>query len=140
MTAAVFADPERLLIDGLMAAFAGRTESYVPAEVSTDFPTLPLTGDDTHVQVELEQGNSNDYPVTERAQVRVTCYAAPGHRDNVKDLASLTHALVLGLSGPSLAGVQPRVGRSSVTADPATKNLMVWFLVRADLKATPLAS
>ena len=138
MTAAIFADPERLFIDGLKAAFAARSEAYLPARVSTSFPDVALTGDATHVQVELEQGDPSDYPVTERAQVRVTCYAAPGHRDNVKNLASLAHALALGLAGPSLAGVQPRLGRSSVATDPSTKNLMVWFIVRADLLAQPL--
>ena len=138
MTGATFPDPERLLIDGLRAAFAARSEAYLPAKLTTDFPAAALTGNATHVQVELEQGDPSDYPVTERAQVRVTCYAAPGHRDNVKNLASLAHGLALGLSGPTLAGVQPRLGRSSVATDPTTKNLMVWFVVRADLKALPL--
>ena len=139
MTASVFADPEHLLIDGLTEAFAIRSEPYTPATITPGFPAVALAGDATHVQVELEQGNTDDYPVTERAQVRVTCYAAPGHRDNVKNLASLTHALALGLSGPSLAGVQPRIGRSSVIEEPTTENLMVWFIVRADLIAQPLS-
>lgn len=138
MIGAVFPDPERLLIDGLKAGFVGRTEVYVPAKVTTAFPTAALSGDATHVQVELEAGNTDDYPVTERAQVRVTCYAAPGRRDNAKALASLAQGLALGLSGPGLAGVFPRIGRSSVAVDPTTKNLMCWFLVRADLLATGL--
>ena len=136
-----FADPESAQIDYLTTAYAGRPEPYKPATITTAFPTAALAGNATHVQVELELGNADDYPITERAQVRFTCYAAPGKRTNVKALASLTQALVYSQPGDdSVAGAFIRIGRSDVVTDPATKNLMVWFMAQINLKATLLAS
>jgi len=135
-----FADPEILAIDYLKAQFLLRSESYKPATITTAFPAAVLTTT-THVQVELELGGADDYPVAERAQVRFTCYAAPGKRTDVKRLASLTQALVYAHPGDAnVAGSGILVGRSDVVTDPDTKNLMVWFLARLNLKATPLAS
>lgn len=134
-----FGDPERLGIDYLKAQFLPRLESYKPATITDTFPAAALTTA-THVQVELELGNAADYPVTERAQVRFTCYAGPGKRTNVKALASLTQALICSHPGSSsIAGTRILVGRSSVITDPDTGNLMCWFLVRVNLKAIPLA-
>lgn len=136
-----FTDPESHQVDYLKAAFDPRSETYKPATVSTAFPTAALTGDATHVQVELEAGNADDYPITERAQVRYTCYSAPGKRTNAKALASLTQALVYSQPGDAdVAGAFHRIGRSGVVTDPDTKNLMVWFIASLNLKATPLAS
>lgn len=139
--AVTFADPERLQIDYFDAVLENRPESYAPATVDPRFPASPLTGDATHLQVELELGGAGDYPVTERAQVRFTVYAAPGQRDNVKDAAGLVLALFASQpGGADVAGVTILIGRSDVVTDPATRNLMVWFLGRVDLKAHPLAS
>jgi hypothetical protein len=137
-----FADPEAAVVNHLRAKLAGRAEPYAPtaASITTSYPSTTLTGNATAVQVDLESGGVADYPVAERAQVRVNCHAAPGRRTNVKDLASLTQGLLYGLSGPSVAGVAPLVGRSDVTEDPDTGNLMCWFLVRVDLTASVLAS
>jgi hypothetical protein len=128
--AVTFPDPEAVLVDHLNAKLA--------ATVSTSFPQTSITS--PHVQVELEAGNDEDYPVTERAQVRVTCHAPLGRRTDVKALASLARAHAVTLQSTDVAGVFPRGGRSSVITDPDTKNLMCWFLVRVDLKATLLAS
>ena len=134
-----FADPEALEVDYLKSRFLPRSESYKPATVTTAFPATALTST-THVQVELELGGAADYPVTERAQVRFTCYAAPGKRTDVKALASLTMALIASQPGSSsVAGTSILIGRSPVITDPDTKNLMVWFLARVNLLATPLA-
>lgn len=136
----IFADPENLIVDYLKAAWLPRVEAYKPTTVNPNFPAATLSGNGTHLQVELEVGNADDYPITERAQVRVTCHAAQGKRDNVKALASLTQALLYSHPGDGdVAGVFIQTGRSDVIADPATKNLMVWLLVRVALKATPLA-
>lgn len=136
-----FGDPERLAIAYLTTQFAARAEAYKPATITTAFPTTALTGDTTHAQVELEIGDAADYPVTERARVRFTCYAAPGERTNVKALASLTQALMSTHPGDaSVTGCFIRVGRSAVVTDPATKNLMVWFIAQMNLSATSLAS
>lgn len=133
-----FPDPEAAVINALKAAYLARVESYKPATITTAFPAAALTTA-THVQVELEAGNADDYPVTERAQVRVTCYASKDHRSNVKALASLTQGLTYTLAGGSIAGVDILIGRSDVITDPDTKNLMCWFLARVNLKATLLA-
>jgi hypothetical protein len=135
----IFGDPEALLINHLKAEFTPRPETYKPATITTAFPAAALTTQ-THVQVELEAGNASDYPITERAQVRVTCYAAPGKRTDVKRLASLAQALVYSYPGDAdVAGCSIIAGRSDVITDPDTKNLMVWFLARVNLKATLLA-
>lgn len=134
-----FPDPEAAVINALKAAYVPRVETYKPVTITTAFPVAALTTA-THVQVELEVGNANDYPIAERAQVRVTCYAGPGKRTDVKRLASLTQGLAYTLAGGSIAGVDILIGRSDVITDPDTKNLMVWFLARVNLKATPLAS
>jgi hypothetical protein len=128
--AAIFPDPEAALVDHLKTALT--------ATVSTTFPQTAITT--PHVQVELEAGNDDDYPVTERAQVRITCHAPPGKRTDVKALASLARAHAVTLRSADVSGVFPAGGRSSVITDPDTRNLMVWFLVRVDLKATLLAS
>lgn len=79
--------------------------------------------------------------MTERAQVRVTCYAAPGHRSDAKSCAGLMQALLYALADDGdVAGTKILLGRSDVTTDPDTRNLMCWFLARVDLKAIPLAS
>ena len=135
-----FPDPEAAVASRLTAAFAPRAETYKPTTITVNFPTTALTTQ-THVQVELEAGGVQDYPVTEKAQVRVTCYAGPGKRTNVKALASLTQGLLCSWEGDDeVYNVTPLIGRSDVITDPTTKNLMVWFTVRVDLKATVLAS
>lgn len=139
LPATIFGDPEKLLIDHLAAQFAPRSEVYKPTTITSDAANTTLTGNVTHLQVDLEAANADDYPVTERAQVRVTCYAAPGKRTNAKALASLAHALTYAHAGnASLAGIRPSAGRSSVVTDPDTGNLMVWFLARVNLK--PIAA
>lgn len=136
-----FGDPEALQINFLAGAFAGRPEAYKPATITPNFPASALTGNATHVQVELEAGGVADYPVAERAQVRFTCYAAPGKRTNVKALASLTQALVYAQPGTAaIEGASIKIGRSDVITDPATKNLMVWFLAEITLSPVLLAS
>ena len=143
-----FADPERKVMDYLRAAFATRSEAYKPSGISTSFPSAALDNT-TRLQVELEVGGAEDYPVTERAQIRVTCHAPNGRgagdtvggRTDVKDLASLTQGLLYAWEGDAdVAGTTPLVGRSDVITDPTTKNLMVWFTFRVSLKATSLAS
>lgn len=137
-----FGDPESLMRSYLVAEFAARGEAWKPATITTAFPTSALSKPNgTHVQIEAEVGNVEDFPVTERAQVRFTCYAAPGERTIVKQLASLTQGLVLSHPGDSVVvGTRPQIGRSDVVTDPATKNLMCWFTAWIDLKATQLAS
>lgn len=123
-----FADPERAVVDFYLTAGIADT-------VSNAFPTTDLTGDAKHLQVELESGGAEDYPVTERAQVRVTCYTAPGKRTAVKSLASLAQGHLYAWEGDAdVAGTVPLIGRSDVIVDPATKNLMVWFTFRVDMK------
>ncbi len=135
----IFADPEAALINHLKAEFTPRVEAYKPATITTAFPVAALTTA-THIQVELEVGNADDYPVTERAQVRVTCYASPGKRTDVKRLVSLAQALVYSHPGDGdVAGCKVLIGRSDVITDPDTRNLMCWFLARVNLKATLLA-
>lgn len=138
--AVVFADPEAAVVGYLTTAWAGRAESFKPTKVATEYPSSQLAGSDTRIQVDLELGNADDYPITERAQVRVTCHAPRGKRSDVKALASTTQGLMYAHPGDGdVAGVFIPTGRSNVIVDPATQNIMVWFLARVVLKATPLA-
>jgi hypothetical protein len=134
----VFADPEAKVVNYLKSTLVPRLEAYAPATVTTSFPMTLTTR--PHIQVELESGNADDYPVTERAQVRVTCWAPPGKRTDAKALASLAQAFVYTYSDADVAGCDILIGRSDVITDPDTKNLMCWFLARVNLKATLLAS
>lgn len=136
--AATFGDAETLQIDYLKSAFTGRSEAYKPTTVTTDFPTSALATT-THVQVELEPTSTKDYPIAERAPVRFTCYAPPSKRTWVKDLASLTQALVARQSGgTNVVGARVTIGRSNVITDPTTKNLMVWFTAEITLAPSVL--
>jgi hypothetical protein len=128
-----FGDPEELA--GAYLAGLG-----IASTVGTSFPTSTLATGVKHLQVELEAGGVADYPVTERAQVRVTCHMGPNQRGAVKDLASLAQGHLTRFASDEVSGVVPLIGRSDVITDPATKNLMVWFVVRVDLTATLLAS
>lgn len=137
--AVTFPDPEVAVIDYLTAAFVARPEVYKPATITTAFPAVALAANATHLQVELEVGAADDYPITERAQVRVTAYSAPGKRSNAKDLAGLTLALLASHPGSAgVLGVTIQTGRSDVVKDPDTGNLMVWLLARVALKPTVL--
>jgi hypothetical protein len=136
--AVTFVDPESALVDMLKAAFVGRSEPYRANTISTSYPASSLTST-RHIQVELENGDVSDYPVTERVQVRFTCHAPSGKRSDVKNLASLTMALVATLPVDDSAGCFIRGGRSAVSTDPDTKNLMCWFLAEVPLLATPLS-
>ena len=146
-----FGSPEAAVIVPLRAVYVGRPEAYIPPAtytidgrviqaVSTSYPSWSLTGNETAVQVELEVGDTSDYPVTERARVRVNCNAAKGHRTNVLDLASLTLGLASRIQSAEVAGVRVLQGRSDVIEDPDTGNLMCWFAIGVDLKASLLAS
>ena len=129
-----FADPERVLIDYLKPTAPGS------ATVSDAAPSTQL-GTARHIQVELDGTPGDDYPLTDRATVRFTCYTGKGQRTAVKALASQVQALVYAHPGNAdLAGTTPLVGRSGVIADPDTQNLMVWFTFRVNLKPHPVAA
>ena len=124
-------DAEKLVIDLLLAA------GQPAGTVKTEFPSNTLAGSNTRVQVELESSNTSRYPIMEKAQVRVVAYCAPGKRDAVKTLAATLLASLYTFPGNgSVAGIVPLSGRSAVTVDPTTRNVMCWVLVRVDLLAT----
>jgi hypothetical protein len=122
-------DAERQVVDVLLAA--GHET------VKTDYPSESLTGTDYWLQVDQEPADSSAYPVLERAQVRVTAHAASGRRTAVKTYAAEALADLCSFAGnASVSGIFPRAGRSDVSIDPDTRNVMCWVLVRVDLKAS----
>jgi len=134
-----FADPERVIRAYQQARWSGRPEVYAPDTFSNSFPTVALTGDATHLQIELD-GSADEYPVTERATVRLTFYSAPTSQDNAKNGASLARAFCLTHPGDAdVAGVAPLTGRLKAV-DPDTRNNMVSFTVRVSLKAHAVAA
>lgn len=134
-----FANPERAARLALTEAWTGRDD--FPAKIDTSFPSAPLADDVTHVQVDLENSDGADYPISERAVVRVVIHTGPN--DRTLALSQCSVALTLLCSHPGnadVAGFFPRSGRSAVSVDPDTGNHMCWFRVQLNLKATPLAS
>lgn len=132
MIGVILPDPEREVIAILAAALGAGI-------ASTDYPSTSLAVNIKRVQVDLEGGNTDDYPVTERAQVRVTCHvgkATASQRTVVKDFADDCRRHLVTSSTANVAGIFPLGGRSGVSEDSTTGNLMCWFLVRVDLKAT----
>lgn len=122
-------DAEKVVI-GILEA-AGYTT------VKTDYPSSRLTGADYWLQVDQEPGGVSGYPVTERVQVRVTAHAGYKRRTAVKLLASDVLADLYSFIGSAtVAGIKPLGGRSAVSTDPATENVMCWVLVRVDLLAS----
>jgi hypothetical protein len=121
-------DPERKAIAALEAA--GHPN------VTTDFPDEPLTGTDYVLQVDLENSDVTNYPVAEYAQVRITAHVARGRRTAVKQHVADALADLYVFADADVAGVIPRGGRSAVSSDPTTKNLMCWGLVDMTLIAT----
>lgn len=121
-------DAEREVIDALLAA--GH------AQVKTDYPSIPLGSSEEWLQVDLESSNVDAYPVAERAQVRVTVHVAGGRRTSAKRIAAEVLADLYTYASANVAGVVPLGGRSAVSTDPATKNVMCWVLVRVNLLAS----
>jgi hypothetical protein len=122
-------DAEREVVDILLAA--GH------AIVKTDFPDEKLTGTDYWLQVDQEPADASNYPVLERAPVRVVAHAAPGRRTAVKQYAAEALADLTSFAGnANVSGIFPRAGRSDVSIDPDTRNVMCWVLVRVDLRAS----
>lgn len=127
-----FPDPEVVVKDVLVA-----TEGAI---VSMDYPSARLTGTNKKIQVTLDGTDSSDYPVVERASVRVTFHTAPEKRSDVKSYASSCLAKLANYAGSTtVAAFVPLIGRSAVSVDPATGNHMCWVLVRVDMKPTALA-
>ena len=134
-----FGVPDTLMRDYLRPLLLARPESYAPNTVTDGFPASGFT--DTHLQVELETGDADDYPVTERAQVRFNVWAPKGKPTDAKNAASLVMAYVYATeSVAGIAGTEILGGRSEVVTDPTTGYEMCWFLARVNLLATPLAS
>lgn len=110
-----------------------------PDTTTASFPTSLAAGK-THLQVELEAGNADDYPVTERAQVRFNVWAAKNRPSDAESAASIVMAHVYACEGVGgIAGTQILGGRSDVIEDPDTGYLMCWFLARVNLLSTPLS-
>jgi len=121
----MFGDAERIVIEAL---------GDLLATVSTEPPTGPLSST-PHVQVELDGTPEvveawGGKTVAELATVRLVAHCKPGDRTAVKALASQALSAALLIPGASTL-----VGRSSVTPDPTTKNLMVWALLRLAVPA-----
>lgn len=130
----VMADPEILCVDLL-------DEKFDDVTASTSYPSTKLAATVAHLQIDLETGSVDDYPVTERAQVRVTAHTGPGRRTDVKRLADDARSELLSWPGNAdAAGISPAGGRSGVSTDPDTGNLMCWFLVRVNLTGRPRPS
>ncbi len=119
----VFVDPVRAIIDYLTPA----------VDASANFPDERLTGE-FRIQVALDGSGVADYPVTERATVRVTLWMPPEYR-TVPELAdSYIQALLVAHPGDEhVWSVQPLTGRLPGT-DPDTGNQFITFTVRVNLR------
>jgi hypothetical protein len=136
-----FPVPDNEMRDYMRPILTALPEDYEPGTVGAGFPN-PTDPDFNgyHLQVELEAGNTDDYPVTERSQLRFNFWAPKGKPTHAKQGASLVMAYVSTASDDWLAGATILGGRSDAITDPDTGYEMCWFLARVDLLATPLAS
>lgn len=140
-----FADPEDALIRHLKARWLGRAEAYKPTTFTNIFPVndngkdVVLTGDRTHVQVELDgTPDSSDYPMVERCTVRVTCWSAPTKPTHAKNVATRTQAFVYSHPGDDdVSSTKILTGRLKGT-DPDTGNRFVSFTARVNMRPTAL--
>lgn len=128
--AVVIPDPERELVAILAAALGAGV-------ASTNYPSVSLTGAARAVQVDLEAGDTKDYPVTERATVRVVCHRPSGKRTQVKADADQARRTLYTFAGSTAVAGITVGGLSSVSIDPDTGNVMCWFLARMALLAAP---
>lgn len=112
---------------------------WEPLSIKTEFPAKPIVKGAYRVQLDFEGDAADDYPVTARANVRVTVHANALDRTLVKTAADTCRSLLKSGRIAGAAGFVPS-GRSAISNDPDTGNLMCWFLVRVDLLAQPLAS
>lgn len=141
----VFPDPEVAVIDYLKARWLGRSEDYKPAKIKNSFPVntegkdVVLTGDQTHVQVELDgTPDSADYPMVERCTVRVTSWSAPNKPTHAKDLATRNEAFVYSHPGDDdVFSTKLLTGRLKGT-DRDSGNQFVSFTARVNMRPTAL--
>lgn len=141
MTIAVtFADAEAATRTVLLNALASRSEVYKPATITNKFPTSALTGNATHLQVEVDGTPTfSTYPVTKRTTVRVTAYSAPTNQDNAKNLHNLAAALLSAHPGDADTFGFVVLTGDLKAVDSATKNNLVSFTARVNLRPTALA-
>ena len=133
-----FGDAEAAMIRHISAGWATRVEAYRPATFTNAFPVAALRGAVTHVQVELDGTPIVEYPATERASVRFTCWAAPGQPSHAKRVAALTQAMVATHPGDAdVWGTRILAGRLR-GRDPATGNEFVFFTARINLRPSAL--
>lgn len=136
--AVVFADAERALRDYLSPLWAARAEVYKPATISNKFPASALTGNVTHLQIDLDGTPVVEYPATERATVRFTFWSAPSSQDNAKSGAAVTQALVATHPGDGdVWSTRILTGRLK-GVDDDTGNNFVSFTARVSLRPTAL--
>jgi len=121
-----FADPEREVVDYLNAELA--------EPVSVNFPPTSTTG---AVQVAWDGTPTVDYPVTERATVRVTAYAK--QPTAAKVLAGKAQAAALSFPGSATVyAIHPLTGRLP-GRDPDTGLFFCSFTCRVSTRASAVA-
>lgn len=130
---AVTADPERLCVDYLSAALAGRGET---ATVSIGLPSTWTTRSGSHIGVALDGTPTIDYPALSAATIRGTAWAAS--TTEAKRLAQLAMVLLLTHPGsPAVFSVNPLTGLLPAL-DPDNGAPIASFTVRLNLAFTVL--
>lgn len=134
-----FPDPEDTILDYLRASWSPIAAAFKPDTYSNSFPDDTLSGDETHVQVELDGTPSTaDYPSVERCTIRVTCWAAPEKSSNAKAVATRSQAYVYGHPGDAeVFSTLLLTGRLKGT-DRDSGNHFVSFTARVNMRPTAL--
>lgn len=137
--AVVFADAERAMREYLTPLWSARADVFKPTGIFTNkFPAAALTGNATHLQIELDGTPVVEYPATERATVRFTFWSAPSSQDNAKNGAAITQALVATHPGDEdVWSTRILTGRLK-GVDDDTRNNFVSFTARVSLRPQAL--
>lgn len=136
-----FGDPEEAMRDYLKAKWLPRSEPYKPAQsaFTNSFPKNALTGDATHVQIELDGTPSVEgYPAVERCTVRFTVWSAKGKPSNAKEAATRTEAFVYSHPGDAKVWSTKRLTGRLKGTDQASGNEFVSFTARVNMRPTAL--
>lgn len=134
-----YPDPEAAIVTYFATAYTGNIADRKPANIKTSAPQAPLAADTDWLQVEHD-GSPEVVGYVEQATVRVNYHTPPGKRSDAKRGAALAWGLLAQHPGDeSVHNTVALVGRQQPVVDPATKNVMVWFTFRVNLRAIPVS-